>query len=48
MKKKGIKWSNLYLDNSDKKSLLRCLNSKSISGFSNSVKISKHKENEAG
>ncbi len=39
MKKKDIKWSNLYFDNLDKQSLIKCFNSKDISGFSSSVKI---------
>ena len=34
MKKKDIKWSNLYLDKSDKNSLIKCFDSKDISGFS--------------
>ena len=43
MKKKDIKWSNLYFDNLDKQSLLRCFHSKDISGFSNMVKVFENK-----
>ena len=39
MKKKNIKWSNLYLDNLDKESLLMSFKSNDISGFSPFVKI---------
>ena len=38
MRKKDIKWSNLYLDNEDRKSLIQSFDNKDISGFSNLVK----------